>query len=84
MIANAFCVLLDSFMSMIFRIAILLIPVLLLFAGCGLITKPISLATKAVVTPVKAVAGVTADVVGRPIRKTAQFVKPVTPVIQIR
>ena len=54
-------------------------------SGCGsLLTKPIDLASRAVITPVKAVAGVTVDVVGEPLRKTAQFVKPVTPVIRVR
>lgn len=54
-------------------------------SGCGsLITKPIGIATKVVVTPVKAVAGATVDVVGKPLRKTAQLVKPVTPVIRVR
>ena len=49
-----------------------------------MVTKPIGLATKAVTTPVKAVGGVTMDVVGKPIRKTAQILKPVTPVIRVR
>lgn len=54
-------------------------------SGCGnLLTKPIGVATKAVITPVKAITGVTVDVVGKPLRKTAQLVKPVTPVIRIR
>ena len=53
--------------------------------GCGsLITKPIGLATKGVVAPVRAVAGAAVDVVGKPLRKTAQLVKPVTPIIRIR
>ena len=54
-------------------------------SGCGsLITKPIGLATKGVVAPVKAITGAAVDVVGKPLRKTAQLVKPVTPVIRIR
>jgi len=53
--------------------------------GCGsLITKPIGLATKAVTVPVKAVVGTTTDVLSKPIRKTRQFIRPVTPVIQVR
>ena len=65
--------------------------VFMLLAGASLtsscasmVTKPIGLVTKAVITPVKAVAGVTMDVVGKPIRKTAQILKPVTPVIRVR
>ena len=50
----------------------------------SMVTKPIGLATKAVITPVKAVAEVTMNVVGKPIRKTAQILKPVTPVIRVR
>ena len=57
----------------------------ILTSGCGgLITKPIGLATKAVLSPVKVVAGATVDVVGKPLRKTAQLVKPVTPIIRVR
>ncbi len=63
----------------------LLILCVLCLCGCGsMITKPINLATKAVVTPIKAVAGVTADVVGKPLGKAARLVRPVTPVIQVR
>ena len=65
--------------------------VFMLLAGASLTsscasmaTKPICLATKAVTTPVKAVAGVTMNVVGKPIRKTLQILKPVTPVIRVR
>jgi len=49
-----------------------------------MITKPIGFAAKAVVTPVKAVANTTMDIVGKPIRKTAQLARPVTPVIRVR
>ena len=64
-----------------------IIPILLTasLSGCGsMITKPIGFAAKAVVTPVKVVADTTMDVVGKPIRKTAQLARPVTPVIRVR
>jgi uncharacterized protein YceK len=64
---------------------VLMVVCVLLSSGCGsIITKPLSLATKAVVTPVKAVAGVATDVVAKPLRKTAQVMRPVTPVIRVR
>ena len=64
-----------------------ILPILLIasLSGCGrMITKPIWFAAKAVVTPVKAVANTTMDIVGKPIRKTAQLARPVTPVIRVR
>jgi hypothetical protein len=62
----------------------LLAGVSLTSSCASMVTKPIGLATKAVITPVKAVAEVTMNVVGKPIRKTAQILKPVTPVIRVR
>ena len=62
----------------------LLVGASLTSSCASIVTKPIGLATKAVITPVKAVVGVTMDVVGKPIRKTAQILKPVTPVIRVR
>ena len=62
----------------------LLVGASLTSSCASIVTKPIGLATKAVTTPVKAVVGVTMDVVGKPIRKTAQILKPVTPVIRVR
>ena len=50
----------------------------------SIITKPVSLATKVVVTPVKAVAGAAVDVVAKPVEKAARLVKPITPVVKIR
>jgi predicted small lipoprotein YifL len=64
-----------------------LLPILLIasLCGCGrMITKPFGFAAKAVVTPVKAVADTTMHVVGKPIRKTVQLARPVTPVIRVR
>ena len=64
---------------------VLMVVCVLLSSGCvSIITKPLSLATKAVVTPVKAVAGVATDVVTKPLRKTAQVMRPATPVIRVR
>ena len=66
-------------------VSLLLIASTVCLCGCGsLITKPIGLATKAVTTPVKAVVGTTTDVLSKPIRKTSQLVRPVTPVIRVR
>jgi hypothetical protein len=62
----------------------LLVGASLTSSCASMATKPICLATKAVTTPVKAVAGVTMNVVGKPIRKTLQILKPVTPVIRVR
>ena len=54
-------------------------------SGCGsILSKPINFATNAVITPVKAIAGTTVDIVGKPLRKTAHLAKPVTPVIRVR
>jgi len=69
--------------------AVLINCLLLSFAhfssGCGsIVTKPINLATKAVVTPVKAVAGAAVDVEGKPVGKAARLIKPITPVVKIR
>jgi hypothetical protein len=69
--------------------ALLINCLLLVFAhflsGCGsIITKPINLATKAVVTPVKAVAGAAVGVVVKPVGKATRLVKPITPVVKIR
>ena len=69
--------------------AVLINCLLLSFAyfssGCGsLVTKPINLATKAVVTPVKVVAGVAVDVVSKPVGKAARLVNPINPVVKIR
>ncbi len=59
--------------------------VTIMTSGCGsVITKPIGLAAKAVVTPVKAVAGTAVDVVSKPVGKATRLVKPVTPVVRIR
>jgi len=64
---------------------VLMLVFFLLSSGCGsIITTPLSLATKAVVTPVKAVAGVATDVVAKPLRKTGQVMRPVIPVIRVR
>jgi len=53
--------------------------------GCGsMITKPLNLATQAVVTPVKAVTGVATDLVSQPLKQAAKVVRPVTPVIRVR
>jgi len=72
-------------MSKVVLISLLLILSTVCLWGCGnLITKPIGLATKAVTIPVKAVVGMTIDVLSKPIRKTSQLVRPVTPVIQVR
>jgi len=66
-------------------VSLFLILSITCLCGCGsLITKPIGLATKAVTVPVKAVVGTTTDVLSKPIRKTRQFIRPVTPVIQVR
>ena len=62
----------------------LLVGASLTSSCASMVTKPIGLATKVVITPVRAVAGVTMNVVGKPIRKTAQILKPVTPVIRVR
>lgn len=62
----------------------LLVGASLTSSCASMVTKPIGLATKAVITPVKTVAGVTMNVVGKPILKTAQILKPVTPVIRVR
>ena len=63
----------------------LLLPFAYFSSGCGSIfTKPINLATKAVVTPVKVVAGVAVDVVSKPVGKAAGLIKPITPVGKIR
>ncbi len=62
-----------------------LTAVLVCLSGClSTISKPIGLAAKAVVVPVKAVVGVAADVVEKPMRKTSELVRPITPVIQVR
>ena len=53
-------------------------------SGCGLITKPVGLAKKAVFTPIKAVAGATVDMVSKPVSKATRHVKPIAPVVQIR
>lgn len=57
----------------------------LFLSGCGsIITKPIGLATKAVVTPVKVVSGAAVDLVGKPVGKAVRVVKPLTPGVRIR
>jgi hypothetical protein len=62
-----------------------LISLTLCLSECrSLIGKPVGLATKAVTIPVKAVVGKGTDLLSRPIRKTSQFIQPVTPVIQVR
>jgi len=49
-----------------------------------MVTKPIGLATKAVVTPVKVVSGAAVDIVGKPVGKAVRVVKPITPGVRIR
>ena len=57
----------------------------LLLSGCGsMITKPIGLATKAVVTPVKVVSGAAVDIVDKPVGRAVRVVKPITPGVRIR
>jgi len=66
-------------------VSLLMILYTVCLCGCGsLITKPIGLATKPVTTPVKEVVGTTTDVLFKPICKTSQLVRPVTPVIRVR
>lgn len=84
MFANIFAyILVKQVCKILFRV-ILYASLILSFAGCAIISKPIGMATKAVLVPVQAVAGVTAELVAKPIRKTAQIAKPITPVVRIR
>ena len=62
-----------------------LLSFVLFLSGCGsMITKPIGLATKAVVTPVKVVSRAAVDVVGKRLGAAVRVVKPLTPGVRIR
>jgi hypothetical protein len=49
---------------------------LLLVSSCGVITKPVKLATELSLKPVKVVSDATIDVLEKPAKKAIQWVKP--------
>tara|TARA_E500000331_G_C16717907_1_gene481028 strand:- start:155 stop:328 length:174 start_codon:yes stop_codon:yes gene_type:complete len=53
--------------------------IFLLSTSCGVITKPVKLATDLTLKPVKIVTNVTLDVIEKPAKKMAQWAKPKNP-----
>jgi hypothetical protein len=49
---------------------------LLFVSSCGIITKPVKLATELSLKPVKVVSDATIDVLEKPAKKAIQWVKP--------
>ena len=52
---------------------------LLLVSSCGVITKPVKLATELSLKPIKVVSDATIDVLEKPAKKAIQWVKPKKP-----
>lgn len=53
--------------------------IFLLSTSCGVITKPVKLATDLTLKPVKIVTNATLDVIEKPAKKMAQWAKPKNP-----